>query len=173
MGIIRVSTCRRLQKCPQSFTPGIHTLRNVTLQCLPSRSEIYFPLSWNLDLLWTIRYDRSDYVPVLSLSLKWPWLLPLSLRTLRSRHMHKPGLACSGMRDHTQQRQAIPAETILDQPALSQTAPEHICKNEPRQDRKNHLVNPSLNYWAVELWAKKWLLFYTIEFWGSLSHSKC
>lgn len=138
----RVPTCSRLQKYPQSFIPDIHTLCNVTLQPLPSSSEVYFSLIWSFWLAldnkmwwkWPCGSSKPESWEVLDASTLSQNITQLPCEQTR--------LVCSEMK----WRQVIPLEAILDHSAPSQKASDHICKNEPSQGQKNHPAEPKPNY---------------------------
>lgn len=141
--------------------------------CVPFHQVVKSISHWSepCDLLWTIKYDRSDNVPVPSLRILSCFHSPLE-PTQPPRAQTR--LVCSGMRNHLEQRQAISFEAILDQSSSVKEYPATYARRNPIKTRRSTQLSPAQIFEKqnCELKKKKrLLLFYIIKFWGSLLYS--
>lgn len=82
----------------------------MNLHLLPSRNTVSFShleSSWPCDLLRLVECHRSKRVPSLSLGLKKPFMLPLSLLDLCLQPEHTLRLGCWRMRNHMEESQEV------------------------------------------------------------------
>lgn len=71
-------------------------------------------------------------------------------------HGKKPRLALLGDENHIEEGGGVPttASQLTWAEPPSHHATDHRCMREPDGGPQNHTMEPHLNYWPAELWAK-------------------
>ena len=153
-----------------------------TLSFLPARGGLYVPSPWtqvSLQLIWPIRYDRSNTTPILALAFKKTrnfHFFPLGALSLYAISLTALLERPSGeaQRLHTQ-RKGLSLPAVLSRAPgvwmswLEPSAPPSWLplgnSTQGHVEQKDHPADPCLNSWLTKSWTMiKWLLLYTTEF---------
>lgn len=146
-------------RCSVKTSLSVSTpLGNVTFQLLPSRSGVYFSAVWiwaGIVICFGQWNCRSDNVLVPSPGFKRTYKLPLPLL---APYPAMSKLVWRRMRDHMEQRQPVPAEAILHQPA-QQLSHEWV---QSRPEEAHSCASPNCPF--IKSWPNKFCCLKPLRF---------